>query len=109
MNTFEDRKKGYEVKYLKDQEAQFKIRAKRNKFLGLWAAEIIKPENIDEYVKAVRLSGLKKPGDDDIIDKLLKDFENKSSNISRQDIVQKIDECQQQGIEEFMTESEIKE
>ena len=109
MNTFEDRKKGYEVKYLKDQEAQFKIRAKRNKFLGLWAAEIIKPENIDEYVKAVRLSGLEKPGDDDIIDKLLKDFENKSSNISRQDIVQKIDECQQQGIEEFMTETEIKE
>ena len=109
MNTFEDRKKGYEVKYLKDQEAQFKIRAKRNKFLGLWAAEIIKPENIDEYVKAVRQSGLEKPGDDDIIDKLLKDFENKSSNISRQDIVQKIDECQQQGIEEFMTESEIKE
>lgn len=109
MNTFEDRKKGYEVKYLKDQEAQFKIRAKRNKFLGLWAAEIIKPENIDEYVKAVRLSGLEKPGDDDIIDKLLKDFENKSSNISREDIVQKIDECQQQGIEEFMTESEIKE
>ena len=109
MNTFEDRKKGYEVKYLKDQEAQFKIRAKRNKFLGLWAAEIIKPENIDEYVKAVRLSGLEKPGDDDIIDKLLKDFENKSSNISRQDIVQKINECQQQGIEEFMTESEIKE
>ena len=75
MNTFEDRKKGYEVKYLKDQEAQFKIRAKRNKFLGLWAAEIIKPENIDEYVKAVRQSGLEKPGDDDIIDKLLKDFE----------------------------------
>ena len=109
MNTFEDRKKGYEVKYLKDQEAQFKIRAKRNKFLGLWAAEIIKPENIDEYVKAVRLSGLEKPGDDDIIDKLLKDFENKSSDISREDIVQKIDECQQQGIEEFMTESEIKE
>ena len=109
MNTFEDRKKGYEVKYLKDQEAQFKIRAKRNKFLGLWAAEIIKPENIDEYVKEVRLSGLEKPGDDDIIDKLLKDFENKSSNISREDIVQKIDECQQQGIEEFMTESEIKE
>ena len=51
----------------------------------------------------------KKSSFDDIIDKLLKDFENKSSNISRQDIVQKIDECQQQGIEEFMTESEIKE
>ena len=40
MNTFEDRKKGYEAKYLKDQEAQFKIRAKRNKFLGLWQLKL---------------------------------------------------------------------
>ena len=107
MTTFENRKKGYETKYLKDQEAQFKIRAKRNKFLGLWAAELIKPENIDEYVKEVRLSDLEKPGDDDIIDKLLKDFEKKSVNISKEEIVKKIDECQQQGVDEFMKESEI--
>ncbi len=107
MNTFEDRKKGYEAKYLKDQEAQFKIRAKRNKFLGLWAAEIVKPESIDEYVKEVRLSNLERPGDDDIIDKLLKDFENKSINISREEVLKKIEECQQQGIDEFMKESEV--
>ena len=107
MNTFEDRKKGYELKYLKDQEAQFKIRAKRNKFLGLWAAEIIKPENIDAYVKEVRLSDLERPGDDDIIDKLLKDFENNSVNISKEDILKKIEECQQLGIDEFMKESEV--
>ena len=107
MTSFEDRKKGYEAKYLKDQEAQFKIRAKRNKFLGLWAAEIIKPENIDEYVKEVRLSDLEKPGDDDIIDKLLGDFEKKSVNLSREDVVKKINECQQQGIDEFMKESEV--
>ena len=108
MTSFEDRKKGYEAKYLKDQEAQFKIRAKRNKFLGLWAAEIVKPENIDEYVKEVRLSDLEKPGDDDIIDKVLGDFEKKSVNISREDILKKIEECQQQGIDEFMKESEVK-
>ena len=51
MNTFEDRKKGFEAKYINDQDAQFKIRAKRNKLLGLWAAEIIKPDHIDDYVK----------------------------------------------------------
>ena len=106
MNTFDDRKKGFETKYLKDQEAQFKIRTKRNKFLGLWAAELVKPENVDEYVKEVRLSDLEKPGDDDIIDKLLKDFENNSINISRKDIVKKMEECQQQGIDEFMREAE---
>ena len=107
MSAFEDRKKGYEAKYLKDQEAQFKIRAKRNKFLGLWAAEIIKPENIDAYVKEVRLSDLERPGDDVIIEKLLKDFENNSDNISKEDILKKIEECQQLGIDEFMKESEV--
>ena len=107
MNTFDDRKKGFETKYLRDQEAQFKIRAKRNKFLGLWASELVKPENVDKYVKEVRLSDLEKPGDDDIIDKLLKDFEKKSVNISREDIVKKIEECQQLGIDEFMKESEV--
>ena len=106
MNTFEDRKKGFETKYLRDQEAQFKIRTKRNKFLGLWAAELVKPKDVDEYVKEVRLSDLEKPGDDDIINKVLKDFENNSVNISRQDIVKKIDECQQQGLDEFMKEAE---
>ena len=107
MNTFEDRKKGFEAKYINDQEAQFKIRAKRNKLVGLWASEIIKPENVDEYVKEVRLSDLEKPGDDDIIDKLLKDFENKSVNISRQDIINKIEKYQSQVMEEFLKESEI--
>ena len=94
MNTFEDRKRGFEAKYLKDQEAQFKIRAKRNKFLGLWAAEIIKPEHLDEYVKEVRLSDLEKPGDDDIIDKLLNDFESKNLGIKREEIIKKIEECE---------------
>ena len=107
MNTFDERKKGFEAKYLKDQDAQFKIRAKRNKFVGLWAAEIIEPDNIDDYVKEVRISDLEKPGDDDIIDKLLKDFEKKSLNITRDEIVNKIEECHQKGIEEFMKETEI--
>ena len=95
-----------EVKYLKDQELQFKIRVKRNKFLGIWAAEITKPENIDKYIKEVRLSDLEKPGDDDIIDKLLYDFQDKSIDISRQDIIKKIDECQQKAMDEFLKESE---
>ena len=73
----------------------------------MWAAEIIKPENIDEYVKEVRLSDLEKPGDDDIIDKLLEDFKKKSANLSREDVVKKINECQQQGIDEFLKESEV--
>ena len=101
MNTFDDRKKGFEAKYQHDQEAQFKIRAIRNKLVGEWAASLIKPEDEEVYVKEVRLSDLEKPGDDDIIDKLLKDFELKSLGIQKLEIIKKIEECERLAVEKF--------
>ena len=89
MSTFNEREKGFEAKYQHDQEAQFKIRAIRNKLIGEWAASLIKPENEEIYVKEVRISDLEKPGDDDIIDKLLGDFESKNLGIERQEIIKK--------------------
>ena len=101
MNTFNDREKGFEAKYQHDQEAQFKIRAIRNKLVGEWAASLIKPEDEEIYVKEVRLSNLEKPGDDDLIDKLLDDFELKNLGIERREIIKKIEECARLAIEKF--------
>ena len=101
MNTFDDRQKGFEAKYQHDQEAQFKIRAIRNKLVGEWAASLIKPEDEEIYVKEVRLSNLEKPGDDDLIDKLLNDFELKKLGIEKQEIIKKIEECSRLAVEKF--------
>jgi len=101
MNTFDERKKGFEAKYLQDQEAQFKVRAMRNKLVGKWAASLIKPNNENDYISEVRLADLEKPGDDDIIDKLLEDFNLKNLNIDRNEIKTKIEECEIKAIEEF--------
>ena len=101
MSTFNEREKGFEAKYQHDQETQFKIRAIRNKLVGEWAASLIKPENEEIYVKEVRISDLEKPGDDDIIDKLLGDFESKNLGIERQEIIKKIEECGRLAVEKF--------
>ena len=101
MNTFDDRQKGFEAKYQHDQEAQFKIRAIRNKLVGEWAASLIKPEDEEIYVKEVRWSNLEKPGDDDLIDKLLNDFEIKNLGIEKQEIIKKIEECARLAVEKF--------
>ena len=101
MNTFDDRQKGFEAKYQHDQEAQFKIRAIRNKLVGEWAASLIKPKDEEIYVKEVRLSNLEKPGDDDLIDKLLNDFELKNLGIEKQEIIKKIEECARLAVEKF--------
>ena len=92
MTIIDEREKGFEAKYKLDQENEFKIRSQRNKLLGLWAAEKLNSPNVDEYVKEVRLSDLEKPGDDDIIDKLIIDFQEKSLNINRENIIEKINE-----------------
>ena len=101
MSTLDDRKKGFEAKYQHDQEAQFKIRAMRNKLVGEWASTLIKPENTEDYIKEVRLSDLEKPGDDVLIDKLIGDFESKNLGINKQEIVKKIEECERLAIEKF--------
>ena len=101
MNSLDDRKKGFEAKYLKDQELEFKIRSLRNKFVGEWAASIINPENVEAYIKEVRISDLEKPGDDDLIEKLLEDFKLKNLSIDKNEIVKKIEESEMKAITEF--------
>ena len=101
MSSFNEREKGFEAKYRHEQEAQFKIRAIRNKLVGEWGASLIKPENEEIYVKEVRQSNLEKPGDDDLIDKLLSDFESKNLGIKREEIIKKIEECARLAVEKF--------
>ena len=101
MNTFDDRKKGFEAKYMQEQDAQFKVRALRNKLVGKWAASLIQPKNEEDYIKEVRTSDLEKPGDDDIIDKLLSDFNSKNITVSRDEIIKKINDCEKLAIDEI--------
>ena len=101
MNTFDDRKKGFEAKYMQEQDAQFKVRALRNKLVGKWAASLIQPKNEEDYIKEVRTSDLEKPGDDDIIDKLLNDFNSKNIAVNRDEIIKKIIDCEKLAIDEI--------
>ena len=101
MNTFDERKKGFEAKFQQDQEKQFKIRALRNKLVWKWASSLVNPENEEEYIKEVRISDLEKPGDDDIIEKLMNDFKSNNLNIEKQEIVKKIAECEMNAINEL--------
>lgn len=77
MTTFDDREKGFEAKYKRDQETQFKVVARRNKLLGLWAAEQLGKAGAEAeaYAKEVVIADLDKPGDDDVIGKVVGDFQ----------------------------------
>lgn len=76
MTTFDDREKGQELKYVKDEELNFKINARRNKLLGLWAAEKLGKSGAEAeaYAKEVVVADFDRAGDDDVLNKVLADF-----------------------------------
>ena len=92
MNTFKDREKGFEKKFANDQEAEFKINAKRNKLLASWVADILKlnDEQKKNYITEVIKADFQEAGDEDVFRKIKKDLEGK--NIQDTEIRQKMSE-----------------
>ena len=105
MNTFNEREKAFEAKFKQDEDLKFKLTAKRNKLLGEWASQVLQKENPQEYIKEVRESDLEKPGDEDIIDKLMKDFSSNNQEITREELLQKFSECENKAKEELMQQN----
>jgi hypothetical protein len=77
MTTFEEREKGFERKFAHDQELKFKATARRNKLLGLWAAEKmgLSGDAAQAYAREVIKADLAEPGDEDVFRKLRSDFD----------------------------------
>ena len=89
MTNMEDRAKVMENKYMRDKEQEFKVEAKRNRLLGLWAAEKLEKtgEEADKYALSVVEADMESEGHGDVIAKLLKDFYDAEVSVSEQEIV----------------------
>jgi len=76
MSSFDDRENAFESKFAHDAEMQFKADARRNKLLGLWAAELLGKTGDDaaEYAKEVVKSDFEEAGDEDVYRKVAGDL-----------------------------------
>ena len=88
MTTFDKREEGFEKKFAHDEELRFKANARRNKMLGLWAAEKlgITGDAANVYAKEVVMSDFEESGDNDVLKKVQKDLEAKGIASSEQEI-----------------------
>jgi hypothetical protein len=82
MNTFDDRENAFENKFAHDAEMQFKAEARRNKLLGLWAAELLGKDGdaANAYASEVVKSDFEEAGDDDVLRKVSGDLGDKASD-----------------------------
>lgn len=81
MTTFDDRESAFENKFAHDAEMKFKAEARRNKLLGLWAADLLGKtgDEADEYAKEVVKSDFEEAGDEDVYRKVSGDLGDKAS------------------------------
>lgn len=106
MASFDDRKKSFERKFEHDQELRFKVIARRNKLLGQWAAkELGLPAGEHEtYAKSVVMADFDRPGDSDVVEKVLKDFADKGVDMNEHRLRKHMDELMATARDQIMSE-----
>ena len=103
MTTFDNREEGFERKFAHDEELQFKANARRNKLLGLWAAEKLGLSGADAeaYAKSIVMADFQEAGDDDVFRKVRADFDAKSVAQSDHQIRRTMDELMVAAVQQI--------
>jgi hypothetical protein len=99
--TFDKREEGFEKKFAHDEELRFKAMARRNKLLGLWAADVLGKSGAEAeaYAKEVVLADFEEAGDQDVVRKVVKDLAGKG--FGEAEIRAKMDELLAQAVEQI--------
>lgn len=88
MTNLSDREKAFENMFAHDQEMKFRAEARRNKLLGLWAAERLGKtgDEADAYAKTVVAADFEEAGDEDVFRKVRADFDAGNIAMSDEDL-----------------------
>jgi len=107
MTTFDDRERAEEAKFVRDEEMQFRIHARRNRLLGVWAAERmgLDAAETEAYAKSVVQADFEEAGDEDVIRKLLGDVIAAGSDTSEAEIRAMLDTKEVEARRQLMGES----
>ena len=103
MTTFDKREEGFEKKFAHDEELRFKATARRNKLLGLWAAQKLgmSGADADAYAKEVVQADFEEAGEDDVFRKVRKDLDAKGVSASDQEIKTQMIDLMAQAVQQI--------
>jgi hypothetical protein len=107
MTTFDEREKAFENKFKRDQELQFKVNNRRNRLLGQWVASQLGKAgpDADAYAKEVVMSDFDKPGDDDVLQKVLGDLKSADKPADAAAVRKQMDKLLVDAKHQVMTET----
>ena len=102
MSSFDEREKGFEKKFAHEEELQFKVSARRNKYIGKWASKILGYDEAKEkeYIQSVIKADFAEAGDEDVFRKIKADL--KDHSVSDEDIRNKMKELDEKAKSDFI-------
>lgn len=106
MTTFDSREQAMEAKFVHDEDIRFRALARRNRLLGLWAAEHLGKagDEATAYAKSVVMSDFEEDGDHDVFRKVRRDFDAAGVGQSDHQIRRKMDDLLATAIQQLQTE-----
>lgn len=103
MTTMQDREAGFEAKFASDEALEFKAQARRDRLLAEWLGPQLglEGEALADYVTAVWRADLKRPGDQDVLDKVMADVESRGLTLTGDEVRAKMDDLLAQARREL--------
>ena len=103
MNKFNDREKSFEKKFQMDEELQFKVAARSNKYLGEWASSQLNKTDQEKnnYIGEIIKADMEEAGSEDVFRKIKKDFQVSSVSIDDSEIRDQMDKALLRAKEDF--------
>ena len=103
MNKFDEKEKSFEKKFAKDQELQFKVEARSNKYLGEWISSKLgkTEEEKQNYIQEIIKADMEEAGSEDVFRKVKKDFETNSITIEDSEIRDQMEKALSRAKEDF--------
>ena len=103
MNKFDEREKSFEKKFAKDQELQFKVAARSNKYLGEWVSSKLgkTEEEKQNYIQEIIKADMEEAGSEDVFRKVKKDLEKNSIIIEDSEIRDQMEKALSRAKEDF--------
>jgi len=106
MPTFEDREKEFETRFKHDEELRFKVTARRNRLVGLWAAEKmgLSGADADTYAKSIVAAEFDKGGEHHVVEKLVADLAAKGESVTAAQVQFELDHFAETAKQQVMSE-----
>ena len=102
-NKFEEREKSFEKKFVRDEELQFKVQARSNKYIAEFVSNKLNKteDEKQKYIQEVIKADMEEAGNEDVFRKIKKDFQKASVNIEDSEIREEIEKALNRAKEDF--------